>query len=440
MSRARAAVWRSLIVVFGLLLLTAGTIVAAVLVPPHVQELFIRGVAVAMLLFLIIVFIRYFVLLWFAYLGHAERNVLGAPKHQERPGISVLIPSYNEGPLIDRAIMSVLDLDYPEFELVVVDDGSTDDTLERAVEWEGRHGHVYVTVVTQRNAGKAAALNSGIEVSRHPFILCMDADSELEPQTLLRAIEHFSDASVGGVAGNVKVEKRDSFITRLQALEYIEGLNMPRRAQGFVSAVSIVPGPVGMFRREALEEIGGYETDTFAEDADLTIKMIAAGWRVVYEDDAIAWTQPPEKWMDLVQQRYRWTRGILQTARKRKGLFLEPFPDFPLWLSVVQFGFEALVWPAINIFAHAFFAIVLLLFGGGELIIYWVVLLTLLDVVAAILTLSMEEESLSLVPMAVVYRYFYLLFLDVVKMFATFEELFGIDMEWSKVARAEQSQ
>jgi cellulose synthase/poly-beta-1,6-N-acetylglucosamine synthase-like glycosyltransferase len=294
-------------------------------------------------------------------------------------------------------------------------------------------------VITKSNGGKASALNAGIAYSKHPLVFCMDADSYLEPQTLRRAARHFSDPAVGAVAGNVKVENRNSLITRLQALEYIEGLNMPRRAQGFVAAVNIVPGPVGMFRREALEEIGGYDADTFAEDADLTLKMMEAGWRVVYEDAAIAWSEAPERWIDLVQQRYRWTRGILQAIRKRKGILLRPFPDFPLWVSTLQLGFEALVWPAMNVFAHLFFAIVALLFGAGELILYWIVLLTLLDLVAALVTVSMEEESLSLVPMALIYRFVFILFLDVVKMFATVEELFRLEMGWGKLQRVAEA-
>jgi cellulose synthase/poly-beta-1,6-N-acetylglucosamine synthase-like glycosyltransferase len=233
----------------------------------------------------------------------------------------------------------------------------------------------------------------------------------------------------------VKVENRNTLITKLQALEYIEGLNMPRRAQGFVAAVNIVPGPVGMFRREALEEVGGYDTDTFAEDADLTLKMMAAGWRMEYEDTAVAWSEAPERWRDLAQQRYRWTRGILQAIRKRRGIFLRPFPDFPLWVSTLQLAFEALIWPVMNVLAHLFFAIVAILFGSGELIVYWMILLTLLDLVAALVTVSMEEEDLSLVPMAFLYRFVFILFLDVVKTFATLEEFFRLEMGWGKLQR-----
>jgi poly-beta-1,6 N-acetyl-D-glucosamine synthase len=435
MSQGRHSIFGALVVVIATVLITIAFIVMALLVGPEIQAFLVRAVLVTLIIFLVILFLRYFALLWFAYLGHAERNVLGVKKHHEMPAISVLVPAYNEGELMERALASLMELEYPEFEVVVIDDGSTDDTLERAVRWEGRRGPVEVKVVTKRNGGKATALNAGIAASKHPYILCMDADSYLHPKTLIRAIEHFTDPSVGAVAGNVKVENRGKLITRLQALEYIEGLNMPRRAQGFVAAVNIVPGPVGMFRREALEEIGGYETDTYAEDADLTLKMIAAGWRVVYEDAAIAWSEAPERWIDLAQQRYRWTRGILQALRKRKRLFLQPFPDFPLWVSTIQLGFEALVWPILNVFAHLFFAIVALLFGAGELIVYWMILLTLLDLVAALVTVSMEEESLTLVPMALIYRFVFILFLDVVKTFATVEELFKLDMGWGKLQR-----
>jgi len=320
-----------------------------------------------------------------------------------------------------------------------VDDGSRDETLPLAAEWEGRHGNAEFRIITKKNGGKATALNTGIAVSRHPFIFCMDADSRLEPGTLRRAMQQFDDPFVGAVAGNVKVENRSKIITKLQALEYIEGLNMPRRAQGFVAAVNIVPGPVGLFRREALEEVGGYDTDTFAEDADLTLKMVAAGWKVVYEDTAIAWTQAPDRWLDLVQQRYRWTRGILQSLKKRKGLLFKPFPDFPLWLSALEMAFEAVIWPILNVYAHLFFALVALLFGAGELLLYWWILLTLLDLVAAFVTVSMEEESLSLVPFALIYRFFFILFLDVVKTFAALEELFNLGMGWEKLQRTASS-
>ena len=439
MRKDRHSVWSSLSVVFVTVGFTIAFVVWAIFVGPEIQQVLVRMVVVSLIIFLMVLFLRYFGLLWFSYLGHAERNVLGVREIKELPPISILVPAYNEGRVLERALTSLMQLEYPEYEVLVIDDGSTDDTLAIASEWEGRRGPGHFRVITKPNGGKATALNAGIDHSSHPLILCMDADSYLEPRALLKAARHFSDPAVGAVAGNVKVENRGRIVTQLQALEYIEGLNMPRRAQGFISAVNIVPGPIGLFRREALEEIGGYDTDTFAEDADLTLKIMEVGWRVQYEDESIAWTEAPESWRDLTQQRYRWTRGILQAIRKRKGIYLRPFPDFPLWISTVQLGFEALVWPVMNVFAHLFFAIIAVLFGAGELILYWMILLTLLDLVAALVTVSMEEESLSLVPMALIYRFVFILFLDVVKMFATMEELFRLDMGWGKLERLENA-
>jgi len=433
--KRRPGILASLFVVEVMVVATIVFILWALRAPPAVQTVLVRVVLVSLLIFLAILFIRYFALLWFAYLGHAERNVLGDQRAKELPPISVIVPAYNEAKVIEEALASLAGVDYPDLEVVVVDDGSLDETLALASRWEGRHGSADFRIVTKRNGGKATALNTGIAVSKYPFVFCMDADSRLEPQTLRKAVQQFNDPSVGAIAGNVKVRNRGSIITKLQALEYIEGLNLPRRAQGFMAAVNIVPGPVGLFRREALEEVGGYDTDTFAEDADLTLKLVAAGWKVVYEDAAIAWTEAPENWLDLVQQRYRWTRGILQALRKRKGLFFKPFPDFPLWLSALEMGFEAVLWPILNVYAHLFFALVALLFGAGELLLYWWVLLTLLDLVAAFVTVSMEEESLALVPFALIYRFFFILFLDVVKTFAALEEMFRLGMTWEKLRR-----
>lgn len=431
----RARVLASLLLVEILVVATLAFIVWALRAPPDTQAVIMRVVMVSLIIFVAILFLRYFTLLWFAYLEHAERNVLGKGEPTVLPPISIIVPAYNEADVLDRALASLARLDYPLYEVVIVDDGSEDETFAKAVDWEGWHGNAEFKAVTKRNGGKASALNTGIAVSKHPYIFCMDADSRLEPWTLRKAVRGFSDPSVGAVAGNVKVENRRSLITSLQALEYIEGLNMPRRAQGFIAAVNIVPGPVGLFRRETLEEIGGYDTDTFAEDADLTLKMVADGWKVVYEDNAVAWTQAPDRWLDLVQQRYRWTRGILQSLKKRKGLLFRPFPDFPLWLSAMEMGFEAVLWPILNVYAHLFFALVALLFGAGELLLYWWILLTLLDLVAAFVTVSMEEESLALVPLAVIYRFFFILFLDVVKTFAALEELFNLGMSWEKLRR-----
>jgi cellulose synthase/poly-beta-1,6-N-acetylglucosamine synthase-like glycosyltransferase len=215
---------------------------------------------------------------------------------------------------------------------------------------------------------------------------------------------------------------------------------MPRRAQGFLRVVNIIPGPIGIFRRDVLKSVGGYETDTFAEDADLTLKIVTAGWHVAYEERAIAWTEAPEIFLDLIKQRYRWTRGILQALRKRAprggGGGTARGTDVTVQLSLAMMFFEAVMWPAVNVLGGLAFCLAVLATGATAGILYWWVLLTMLDVAAALYSVGMEGEELRLVPYAVAYRLFFITMVDVAKLFATAEEVFGVQMSWGKLARA----
>lgn len=390
-----------------------------------------------LLVFLIVLLARYISLLWLGYLHHLESRMdPDDPADLYEPPVTIIVPAFNEGAVIEGALRSLLDMDYPSFEILVVDDGSSDDTYARAASMEGRYGDVALRVVSKSNGGKASALNTGISLARHPFVLCMDGDSRLHRGTLRAAMRHFRNPAVGAVAGNVKVVNRRNLWTRLQALEYIEGLNMARRAQAFARTVNIIPGPIGIFRREALEQVGGYERDTFAEDADLTLKILTAGWQVKYEDRAIAYTEAPESLLDLLKQRYRWTRGILQALAKRKSWLFVPRGGGAVWVSLNSMFFEAVIWPSVNVIGNLTFAIGALLTGVPEFVLYWWMLLTVLDVAAALYTVAMEEEDLSLVPYAVLYRLFFIVTIDVAKMFATVEEVLKVRMTWGKLERA----
>jgi cellulose synthase/poly-beta-1,6-N-acetylglucosamine synthase-like glycosyltransferase len=264
----------------------------------------------------------------------------------------------------------------------------------------------------------------------------MDGDSRLDPGTLRAAMRHFADPRVGAVAGNVKVVNRDNVWTRLQALEYLEGLNMARRAQGFLRVVNIVPGPIGVFRRDMLRRVGGYDTDTFAEDADLTLKVLTAGWHIAYEECAIAYTEAPERFVDLVKQRYRWTRGILQALRKRGAWLASPRRGRLIWASLVAMLFEAVLWPAMNVLGNLFFALAALSAGAASGVFYWWALLTMLDVAAALYVVGIEGEELELVPYAVPYRFLFITMIDVAKLLATAEEVARVRMTWGKLERA----
>jgi poly-beta-1,6-N-acetyl-D-glucosamine synthase len=387
------------------------------------------------LAFLVLVIVRYILLLWLGYLHHIENRRRGHEEVSE-PLVTIIVPVYNEEAVVVSALRSLLGLHYPALEIIVVDDGSTDRTLERAAALEGRHGATTLRVVSKRNGGKASALNAGIALARSEYVLCMDGDSRLDPGTIRAAMRHFADPRVAAVAGNVKVVNRDNVWTSLQALEYLEGLNMARRAQGFLRVVNIIPGPIGVFRRDVLRAVGGYDTDTFAEDADLTLKLLTAGWHVAYEERAIAFTEAPERFIDLVKQRYRWTRGILQALRKRREWLKSPRRSPLIWGSLAAMLFESVLWPAMNVLGNLLFTLVALSAGTASGVFYWWVLLTMLDVAAALYAVGIEGEELRLVPYAVLYRFLFITMIDVAKLLATVEEVARVRMTWGKLERA----
>jgi cellulose synthase/poly-beta-1,6-N-acetylglucosamine synthase-like glycosyltransferase len=397
------------------------------------RSIFITLSISMLMFFLFVLILRYLFLLWFSFMQQLE--FIGRPDDTYLPMVSVLVPAFNEEKVIGQSLLSLLKQDYPYFEILVVDDGSSDRTYEEACKFMGDYGAAKVRVIRQPNRGKAAAHNLAISVAKGELVLCVDADSQLAPGTITHMVRHFSNPGVAAVAGNVKVRNRVNLWTKLQALEYIEGLNMVRQAQGFFRSVNIIPGPVGMFRRSILLSVGGYESDTFAEDADLTLKLVSFGYGIRYEPRAISYTEAPKRLLDLVKQRYRWTRGILQSMKKRPEILLQPWKSLTTFFILWYMMFEAVLWPVMNIFANVFLIGMNLAYGMVGLLIFWFLQLTLLDMVAAVHCIAVEEEDLKLVPLALVYRLFFILIVDVCKVLATVEEVLGFKMSWGKLTR-----
>src|SRR5687768_7469045 len=401
--------------------------------PERLGPIAVSALVVTLASFLLLLILRHFVLIWFSFLHQRELSHDEPPEHY--PFVSIIVPAFNESEVIHASLASLLELRYPYYEIIAVDDGSTDGTYEKMREFEGNHYGVKVQVFRKENSGKADTLNYGIRRSRAPIVVCMDSDSRLTPDALRYAIRQFSDPNVGAVAGNVKVINRHNIWTKLQALEYIEGLNIVRKAQAFFRSVNVIPGPMGIFRRTAIERTGGYDSDTFAEDFDMTVKILADDWKINYEPKAVAYTEAPESLLDIIKQRYRWSRGILQALRKQRSLLMHHKGTVTTPLSLWYMIFEGLVWPAMNIFANLFFVYVALIYGMTNLLVMWWLLLTVLDLLIAMHAILMEGEDLTLALYSVLYRFFYVLIIDVTKVFATMEELFGLDMSWGKLAR-----
>ena len=215
-----------------------------------------------------------------------RRNAIVDPDY--RPGVAVLIPAYNEEKVIERTVRSVLESDYPNLRAIVIDDGSKDKTAEvtrAAFRQEIADGRV--TVLTKPNSGKADALNYALEYVTEELFVGIDADTIIAPDAISRLVPHFRDSRVAAMAGNAKVGNRVNLWTRWQALEYITSQNFERRALNTLNAVSVVPGAIGAWRTADVRAAGGYHHDTVAEDADLTMALLQAGYRVNYEDRAL---------------------------------------------------------------------------------------------------------------------------------------------------------
>ncbi|MGW7541305.1 bifunctional polysaccharide deacetylase/glycosyltransferase family 2 protein [Streptomyces sp. NPDC054770] len=240
--------------------------------------------------------------------------------------VSVIVPAYNEKECIANTLESLAQSTHP-IEVIVVDDGSTDGTSEIARAAADKLGMPNVRVIRQENAGKPAALNNGVRNASYDIVVMMDGDTVFEPETVGHLVQPFADPEVGAVAGNAKVGNRNTIIGAWQHIEYVMGFNLDRRMYDLLRCMPTIPGAIGAFRREAVLGVGGMSEDTLAEDTDITIAMHRAGWRVVYQEHAKAWTEAPGSLKQLWSQRYRWSYGTMQALWKHRKSLTDKGPS-----------------------------------------------------------------------------------------------------------------
>jgi len=281
------------------------------------------------------------------------------------PGVTVLIPAHNEEPVIVQTVTSVLLSDLDDIRVIVVDDGSRDRTLELLQTNFGKNEAVQI--IHQENRGKAAALNNAMSHARTDIVVTIDADTEIESDAIRKLLRHFSDPTVGAVAGNVKVGNRSRWLTRWQALEYVTSQNMEKRAFDLLNCITVVPGALGAWRKEAIEQAGGITAETVAEDADLTIGIRRLGWRVTYDEEALAWTEAPVTAAALIRQRFRWTFGTLQSFWKHRDTLFRPKYSTLGWIALPNIFVFQIVLPLISPVLDLLFFGSLLLWGLAQL-------------------------------------------------------------------------
>jgi peptidoglycan-N-acetylglucosamine deacetylase len=375
-----------------------------------------------------------------------DRAVMPVPE----PSVTVLIPAHNEESVIVQTVSSVLVSDVKDLHVIVVNDGSSDRTGELLDENFGNDPRV--RIIHQVNRGKAAALSRAMDAARTEILVTIDADTEVEPDAIRKLLRHFSDPKVGAVAGNVKVGNRSRWLTRWQALEYITSQNMEKRAFDLLNCITVVPGALGAWRKGAIEAAGGITADTVAEDADLTIAIRRLGWRISYDEGALAWTEAPDTPHALIRQRFRWTFGTLQSFWKHSGTLFRPKYGTLGWIALPNIFVFQLLLPLISPVIDLLFLGSLVLWGLAQFriaqlpqlwttadvqksLIFFLGFL-LIDILTCILAFALErKEDWTLLVPVLLQRFYYRQLMYVVLFRSVKEAVSGRPVGWRGVEK-----
>lgn len=351
--------------------------------------------------------------------------------------VSVLVPAYNEQTMIVDNVQSLLQLEYPEYEIVVINDGSTDSTLQRLVEAfqlvaapydvvyrlaSRKIRQVYVsrrfsnlTVVDKTNGGKADALNAGINVSRFPLICSIDADCMLERDCLLKVVRPFL-RDVHTVAGggiiriangctiehgqNTAIDLPTSHLARFQVVEYLRSFLFGRVGLDAINALMITSGAFSIYKKEVVVECGGYRRDSVGEDMELICRIHRfmrsnkRKYRITFVPDPICWTEVPESVKMLARQRNRWQRGLIDALMSNRGMLLNPRYGVIGLFGMPFFMFFEMIGPIIEVTGYVVFALGCVLgVVDGTFALMFLVAATLLGVVLSVTAICLEELS-----------------------------------------------
>lgn len=350
-----------------------------------------------------------------------------------RPAVSVVIAAYNEAKVIAATVRSVLDTTYEgELELLVINDGSTDGTGAIVADLAARDPRI--RLIDQPNGGKATALQRGFREAKHDFAVLLDADTQFRPDTIGQLVQPLRDERVGAVSGHAKVGNPTSLIARCQALEYICGFNLDRRAYARWNCITVAPGAISALRLEAVREVGGISHDTLAEDTDLTLALHRSGWRVDYMPNALAYTEAPETFATLAKQRFRWAFGTMQSLWKHRDMTLNPrfgalglFSLPSIWFFQI---FLVALTPLVDLGL-----LVSLLLGNGAAILPYVLAYLAVDCALAVVACLLEREPIwrawVILPMRLIYR----VLLSFVVWKSIARALQGVLVGWGKLER-----
>lgn len=349
------------------------------------------------------------------------------------PHVSIIVPAYNEDKVIEKSVRSLIRSRYRKIEILIVDDGSTDNTWQVARALARRYKRV--KALHQTNSGKAVALNNAIARTESDIVICVDADTLFPPDTIKNLVRHFEDETVGAVAGVVKVGNAHGVLTKWQALEYISGISIERNAQALLGAITIVPGACGAWRRSILMEVGGFSSSTLAEDCDLALKIQKTKrYRILQDNEAISYTEAPQSLMALTKQRFRWTFGNIQSLWKHRHMVLNG--DYG-WLglyvmpsAIIAIAVPILFWPLL-------IAVTVenVMSGNYQVILLFFVLSLVVQFFISAIGVALARERYSLLWAVPFARFTY----GPIRMYILYKTVLtilkGVDVGWNKLAR-----
>lgn len=310
------------------------------------------------------------------------------PEIKTFPKISIIVPAYNEEKVIAHTIEGLLETKYPKKEIIFVDDGSSDRTLEIAMQYKDK-----IKVLHKENGGKASALNYGLVYATGEIIVIQDADTIIGRHSLKEIVKGFEvNEHVAAVAGNIKVRNRVNVLTKCQALEYITGIQIVRRAFDVFGSITIVPGALGAFKKSFLSESGSYGKETIVEDFDQTIKLLKAGLITQGSSKATAYTEAPDTLHDFIAQRKRWYRGNIQVLKRHSDALINPRFGYLQRLSLPYLFLGMVITPIIG-FTAAANAIMGVILGDWWYVLQVSAIFTVVHYLMSALAIRIDDED-----------------------------------------------
>lgn len=351
------------------------------------------------------------------------------PDPKTFPVISVIVPAYNEEKVIQLTIDALLETEYPNKEIILVDDGSKDKTLEIGRQYKDK-----IKVLHKENGGKASALNFGLLYCSGEIVCVVDADTVVGRHALLNLLKGFDDERIAAVAGNIKIRNKVNWITWCQALEYLSGIQIMRRALDYFGAITIVPGALGAFRKSKLEEIGSYHKQTMVEDFDATMKVLKSGMVVQGSSNSIAYTQAPQTLKDFYNQRKRWYRGNLQVLTQHSDALTNPRFGSLHRFSYPLMIIHMLLIPAASLLVWGV-AIYQIVIGNYLFVAFILGMFILLQYLLTVLAVRMDNDDKKIILYSVFFVIGYKQLIDILQLKAVFEEIMRKKAVWTSAKR-----